>query len=304
MNLLVTGATGFIGSHLCRELVRQGHNVFALSRTGRKRNIAALMRHKEFHLIKGDVQDAGMMQTLVKENRIKAIFHLAAQLPGETSNEDPFAILDTNARGTLNILNTAAKNDVANFLYASTMSVYAEPPRYLPVDEEHPVQPTTVYGVGKLTGELLCNTYANATKIMILRYGGAYGRGERESDAVQTFIKQAKQNKPITIYGDGKQTTDFVRVEDVVAGTLLAWEKGKPGIYNIGSGEETSIKKLAEEIIKITKSKSEIKLTDIATDRPFRFYLDIKKAKKDLGYSPRPLAEGLRDYLKKLIDEE
>jgi UDP-glucose 4-epimerase len=304
MNLLVTGATGFIGSHLCRELVRKGHNVFALSRTGRTRNVVPLMRRKEFHLIKGDIQDAGMMQALVKENRIKAIFHLAAQLPGENDNDDPFACFDTNARGTLNILNAAAKNGVERFIYASTMSVYAEPPRYLPVDEDHPTQPSTVYGVGKLAGELLCNTYSNTMKITILRYGGTYGRGERESDAVQMFIKQAKQNRPMTIYGDGKQTTDFVRVEDAVAGTLLAWEKGQAGIYNIGSGEETSVKTLAEEIIKITKSKSEITLTDKATDRPFRFYLDIKKAKKDLGYSPRPLAEGLRGYLKELNDEE
>lgn len=304
MNLLVTGATGFIGSHLCKELIRRGHQVFALSHSGRTDNIKSLMGLKEFHLKTGDIEDADMMNTLIKSNRIKVIFHMAAQLPGEGNTDSPFSCFDINARGTLNVINAASHNNVDRLIYASTMSVYSEPPQYLPVDESHPVQPSTLYGVAKLTGELCCNPYSKAINITVLRYSGAYGRGERESNAVRTFINQALNNRPITIWGDGTQTSDYVYIKDVVQGTLLAWENSKSGVYNIGSGEETSVRALAERIIEITGSKSEIVLTDKETDRPFRFFLDIAKSKKDLGYSPRSLAEGLSTYLKELNDEE
>jgi len=298
MNILVTGATGFIGSHLCQELIQKGHQVFALSRSGRTHNIESLLRHKEFHLQTGDIQDAGMMRNIIKNTRVKAIFHLAAQLPSDSDINNPLLRFDTNARGTLSVLNAAYLNDVDKFIYSSSMSVYSEPPQYLPVDESHPVQPSTIYGVAKLTGELYCNLYSKAMNIVVLRYSGAYGRGERESNAIPTFIHQALNNRPIAIDGDGSQTSDFVYIDDVVQGTLLAWENNNPGVYNIGSGEEISVRELAERIINIANSKSEVVLTDRDTERPFRFFLDIAKAQKVLGYSPRSLDEGLRTYLK------
>jgi len=300
MNILVTGATGFIGSHLCKELIQRGHRVFALSHSGRTRNIESLLRHKEFHLQIGDIQDADMMRNIVKNNHVKVIFHLAARLPSDSDVNNPFLYFDTNARGTLNLLNVAYLNGVDKFIYASTMSVYAEPPQYLPVDESHPVRPSTIYGVAKLAGEFCCNLYSSAMNIVVLRYSGAYGRGERESDAIPTFIRQALANEPITIDGDGAQTSDFIYIDDVVQGTLLACEKNEPGVYNIGSGEEVSVRELAEKIINITNSKSEVVLAGKDTERPFRFFLDITKSQKALGYSPRSLNEGLPIYVKEL----
>ena len=297
MNILVTGATGFIGSHLCQELIQRGHHVFALSRSGRTGNIESLLPHKEFHLEIGDIQDTDLMRNIIKDNRIKTIFHLAAQLPNDSDINNPLLGFDTNARGTLSVLN-AAYLDVDKFIYSSTMSVYAEPPQYLPVDESHPVQPSTIYSVAKLAGELCCNLYSRAMDIVVLRYSGAYGRGERESNAIPTFINQALNNRPITIHGAGTLTSDFVYIDDVVQGTLLAWENNKPGVYNIGSGQEISVTELAKRIINITNSKSEAVLTDKDTERPFRFFLDITKAQKVLGYSPRSLDEGLHTYLK------
>jgi len=297
MNILVTGATGFIGSHLCQELIQRGHHVFALSRSGRTGNIESLLPHKEFHLEIGDIQDTDLMRNIIKDNRIKTIFHLAAQLPNDSDINNSLLGFDTNARGTLSVLN-AAYLDVDKFIYSSTMSVYAEPPQYLPVDESHPVQPSTIYSVAKLAGELCCNLYSRAMDIVVLRYSGAYGRGERESNAIPTFINQALNNRPITIHGAGTQTSDFVYIDDVVQGTLLAWENNKPGVYNIGSGQEISVTELAKRIINITNSKSEAVLTDKDTERPFRFFLDITKAQKVLGYSPRSLDQGLGTYLK------
>jgi UDP-glucose 4-epimerase len=293
MNILVTGATGFMGSHLCRELIQRGYTVFGLSHSGRIQNINSLLNQKEFHLQRGDIRDVNTLSEIIKVNNIKVIFHLAAQLPQGEDLNNPFLCFDINARGTLNLLNAAYLNGVDKFIYASTMSVYSEPPKYLPVDETHPVQPSTIYGVSKLEGELYCNVYSKAMNIVVLRYGGAYGNGQPKRNAIATFINQALNNMPITIYGDGTQTSEFVYVKDVVQGTLLALEKNKTGIYNIGSGEEMRVRDLAKRIINFTDSKSEIVLVDKDTDRPFRFVLDITKARKDLGYSPQSVDESL-----------
>ena len=298
MSILVTGATGFIGSHLCQALVQRGHRVSALSHSGRTRNIESLLQNKKFHLQTGDIQDTDMMCDIIKDNRITVIFHLAAQIPSDSDINNPFLCFDTDARGTLSMLNAAYLNGVDKFIYSSTMSVYSEPPQYLPVDESHPVQPSTIYGVAKLAGELCCNLYSRAMNIVVLRYSGAYGRGERESNAIPAFFDQALNNRPITIHGDGTQASDFVYIDDIVQGTLLAWENNKPGAYNIGSGEEISVRELAKRIINITNSKSELVLTDRYTDRPFKFFLDITKSQKVFGYSPRSLDEGLHTYLK------
>jgi len=298
MSILVTGASGFIGTHLCRELLRQGQPVVALCYPEITSDITALSSHREFRIHKGDIRDTDMMRNLIRSHRVKSVFHLAAQLPGENDIDDPFPGFDTNARGTLSVLNAAYHGRVRIFVYASSMSVYSEPPQYLPVDENHPTRPGTVYGMAKVTGELGCNLYSGAMNITVLRYAGAYGRGERESNAIPTFIHQALNNKPITLYGDGTQSSDFVYIDDVVPGTILAWEKNKPGVYNIGSGEETSVRELAKRIVVLTNSRSEIVLTEQRTERPFRFFLDIAKAQKTLGYSPRSLDEGLKIYLK------
>ena len=300
MSILVTGATGFIGSHLCKELVRRGQPVFALSRSGRTDNIAPLLPHPEFYLYTGDIQDTDMIGNIIKNHRIKAVFHLAAKLPSENDINNPLPCFDSNARGTLNVLDAARQYGVDKFVFASTMSVYAEPPQYLPVDESHPTHPSTIYSLAKIASELSCNLYSKDMSMIVLRYSGAYGRGERESDAIPTFITQALANKPLTVEGDGKQTSDFVHIDDIVQGTLLAWERNEPGVYNLGSGQETSVSELAWRIIKLTDSKSKIAYTDRNTERPFRFFLDITRAQKTFGYSPRSLDEGLSSYLNEL----
>lgn len=296
-NALVTGATGFVGSHLCEELVRRGYNVFGLSRTGRVHNIRSLLNQKGFHLHRGDIRDVKILSDIVKVNNIKVIFHLAAHRPQSEDLSNSFLCFDINARGTLNLLNVAYLNGVDKFIYASTMSVYSEFPSYLPVDEKHPVQPSTIYGVSKLEGELYCNVYSKVINVLVLRYGGAYGKGQPKQNAIPMFINQALNNMPITIYGNGMQTSDFVYVKDIVQGTLLALERDKLGVYNIGGGEEISISDLAKRIINFTGSKSEIVPAGKDTDRPFRFVLDITKSQKDFGYSPYSLDEGLSMYM-------
>ncbi|MFA5386119.1 MAG: NAD-dependent epimerase/dehydratase family protein [Candidatus Paceibacterota bacterium] len=296
-NILVTGAGGFIGLHLSEQLVKNGHTVFGLAHSKIDKNLKNLSDDKSFHLIKGDVCDFDFINKTLKENKIKTIFHLAALLPGVADLDNPFPVFNVNTNGTLNLLSAAYKNNVERFIYASTMSVYTEMPENLPVTENQPTVPSTIYGISKLTGELLCGAYSGKMGITILRYGGAYGKNQHETNAVYRFIAQALKNEPITIYGSGKQSTDFVYIDDVVNGSILAAENNIQVIYNIGSGEETSIKELAEKIIKITESKSKIIFVDKETDRPFRFFLDVKKAKEKLGYSPLSLEKGLTKYI-------
>ncbi len=297
INILVTGATGFIGSHLCKELIQRRYNVFGLSPSNEFRNIKSLLNQKKFHLLKGDIRNLDCLKKIIKKYKIKAIFHLAAVLPHSDDLRDPFLLFEVNARGTLNLLNAAYLNGVKKFIYISTNSVFSEPPEYLPVDEQHPTQPSTIYGASKLGGELYCHVYSKAMDITILRYCGAYGKGQDEHYATYRLVKQALNNEPITIYGDGTQSSDFTYIKDIIQGTILALEKNKPGIYNISSGEEISIKNLAKKIIKLTNSKSKIILTGKSIDRPFRFVLDIRKARKILGYSPCSLNDRIAIYI-------
>jgi len=303
MNILVTGATGFIGSHLCREMVQRGNNVFALSHSGKTGKVQPLLQDKKFQLITGDILDVDMIADIIRDNDITGVFHLAARVPNGESNDDFQAFFDTNTLGTFNMLRAAYRNNIENFVYASSISVYSAPPQYLPVNESHSVSPQTPYGITKLAGELMCNMFSDRMCLIILRYGGVYGKYQYERDVTSIFLRQTLHNIPITIYGDGSQSSDFVYIDDVVSGTLLAWEKRESGIFNIGSGEETRIIDLAHKIKRITGSESEIILSGDNTERPFRFVLDIEKSRKILGWSPCSLDERLPQYIEELKAE-
>jgi UDP-glucose 4-epimerase len=297
MNVLVTGAAGFIGSHLCHELVQHGYKVFGLSHSGNTENIKPLLQQTNFHLMRGDIRDSEAIDRLLKDHNIGAIFHLAAQLPWKPDSNNPFLSFDVNARGTLNLLHAACLNKVERFIYSSSIDVYSGPPEYLPVDEKHPTQPHTHYGIGKLAGELYTQLYATNMKVTVLRYSIGYGRGGKPGGAVNQFIHQALNNEPLRINGDGNQSNDFVYVKDEAKSNLLALEQDKPGIYNIGSGEETSVKALAHTILQLTGSSSEILFTPEESNRPFRFALDISLARKVLGYQPYSLHQGLAEHI-------
>ncbi len=297
INILVTGATGFIGSHLCNELVERGYQVHGLSHSGNIQNIKLLLQQNNFHLVRGDIRDREAICRLLKDRNIGTIFHLAAQLPRATDFNDPFLSFDINARGTLNLLHAACLNEIDRFIYSSSIDVYSEPPEYLPVDENHPTRPHNHYGIGKLEAELYTQLYAKRIKVTVLRYSIVYGKGGKQGGAVNQFVRQALNNEPLRINGDGNQSNDFVYVKDVVGSNMLALEQDKPGIYNIGSGEEISIKSLAQTILQLTGSSSKILFTVEESNRPFRFALDISLAKKVLGYQPCSLRQGLEIHI-------
>lgn len=266
--VLVTGANGFIGFHLCNALNEMGYDVADLG--------------------KADIRDFKEILKILKKHKPYGVFHLAAVLPPVENNK----FFDVNVKGTFNLLEACRLCNVKKFIYSSTMNVYGDV-KYLPVDEKHPTNASNFYGLSKLLGEELIKLY-NFDSV-ILRYSGVYGPG-KEQGAVANFIKNAKLNKPLKILNN--ISWDIVYIKDVVQANIRAFEKAdkiKFEIINIGAGKEINIKDLAEKIIQITGSKSKIRtLTFQKSSAPWHFYFNINKAKKLLNFKPQSYDTSLK----------
>lgn len=296
MSALVTGGSGFIGINLCQLLLSEGFKVKIFVRGNRR--IPLNVFDKEIKVIKGDIENLSDIERATKD--IDLIFHLAAYVPrpGMKVFDDPLKTFNINSIGTLNLLEASRKNDVTNVIYSSTQAVYGSP-RYLPLNEEHPTSPETFYGLSKLVGEKYCEQYSRSCGVncVVLRYSYVYGPFQPQSGVVSLFITKALKKEDTVIEGKGTQTFDFVYVHDVVKANLAATRVSCTfDIFNVGSGEQASIAQLAEKIIKLTGSKSKIKYKEVAKI-PKHVFLDIKKARESLAFSPTSLQKGLIEHI-------
>jgi len=290
MTILVTGASGLIGSHLCKKLAEDGVDVIALTHETENLVLKSIPQ-SDIELAACDIRAYSNLSSVFRYYRPETVFHLAAHLPC-TTNPD---FIKVNVIGTSNLLDICYRTGVKNFIYASSMSVYSTPPMQLPVDEDHPTRPADNYGRTKLVGELLCECYSKVMKTVAIRFSGVFGVGNFR--VVYQFMRAALSGKAIQVDGDGSQSSDFIHVEDAVRGAILALEKGKSGeVYNIGSGQETSILELANMVAGLVGPHRKIKPSGKLANRPFRFAADIDKARRELGYMPDSLIEGLRKY--------
>ena len=251
MKCLVTGGAGFIGSHICEYLAGEGHEVISVDNyvTGKRENHVAGVKY-----IEADVLDA--LDEVM--HGVDVIYNNAASKK-TVCLKDPRKDLDTNAKGTFNLLELAVKHKVKRFVHASTGSVYGEP-QYAPQDERHPLNPVSYYGVSKLAGERYVEVYRKMYRLSttILRYFHVYGPRQDssgEGGVVAIFADRIKRGKPITIFGTGDQERSFTYVGDVVKANMVAGE----GVYNVASGRQFTLKQLIRAIEMITGKKAKIR---------------------------------------------
>ncbi len=297
--IIVTGGCGFIGYWTIRMLLEEGYRVKVVDNLSRA-GMLGETRKLGVEILRVDVRNYnGLVEAFKGASKV---IHLAALISVEESKSKPLLYHEVNALGTLNVLRASVEAGVSRVLYASTAAVYGEP-ESLPIRENHPTKPLSVYGASKLAGEAYCNAFHHAygVETVVLRYFNVYGPGQSPEYAgvIQRFIRRVKEEKPPIIFGDGSQTRDFIHVTDVARANLRALESSvKHGTFNIATGREISIKKLAILISEISGVNAE---PEYRKPRPCdvkRSYADISTAKKILGFKPEvELEEGLRKML-------
>lgn len=310
MRILVTGGAGFIGAHLCRRLIAEGHEVICLDNffTGRKSNIAELMAHPRFELIRHDITQPILLE-------VDQIYNLACPASPVHYQYNPVKTIKTNILGTLHMLGLA-KRVKARILQASTSEVYGDPLEH-PQKEDYwghvnPIGVRSCYDEGKRCAETLMMDYhrQNSVDIRIVRIFNTYGPYMSENDGrvVSNFIIQALQERDITIYGDGSQTRSFCYVDDLVEGMVrMMNQNGFTGPVNLGNPEEYTVKQLAEMILRLTGSSSRLIYKPLPENDPVRRRPDIQLARERLGWSPQvETTEGLKktiQYFRQSLSE-
>ncbi len=300
---IVTGGAGFIGSHLCEYLIGKGERVIAIDNlgSGDKANVKALVNDDNFTLIRHDVR-----KPLKIKEKVHFYYHLASRASPADFDRFPEEIMMTNSLGTYNVINMAIEKK-ARFLMASTSESYGDPD-VSPQPETYwghvnPVGPRSCYDESKRFAEALTMTFIRYHGLdgRIIRIFNTYGPRMRLNDGrvVPNFITQALSGKPLTVYGDGSQTRSFCYVSDMVRGIYLMMHAKTNGeVVNLGNPDEMTIKELADTIIKMTGSGSEIAYMPLPGDDPLQRRPDISKARALLGWKPEVgLDEGLRDTI-------
>lgn len=298
--VVVTGGAGFIGSHLCHRLAELGYYVVILDNLirGRYEYIKDLVDDKKAMFIEGDVRTPALLRDVLKG--AKYAFHEAAVCINYSMTHSEESI-DINVNGSFNVFKAATEASVDKLVFASSASVYGNPV-YLPMDENHPLNPITPYCVSKIAGEYFLKIFGRqGLKYNILRYFNVYG--PRQSvDAFYTsviinFMKKVEEGNPPLICGDGSQSMDFVNVRDVVEANVLAAESDVWGeVFNVGSGASTSIKELAETIIKLFNKNIEPVYQKEVRITVRRRQAQISKMKQLLKFEPKvSLEEGLKE---------
>ena len=295
---LVTGGAGFLGSHLCEELLRRGHRVICIDNleTGSLANIEHIRGANFVH------RNVDIIEPYFVDEPIDYVFHLASPASPIDYLRLPLHTLKVGSYGTHHTLGLA-KLHRARFLTASTSEVYGDPQVH-PQPESYwghvnPIGPRGVYDEAKRYAEALTMAYHRQQGVdtAIVRIFNTYGPRMRPYDgrAIPTFLRQALQNRPITVFGDGSQTRSFCYVDDLIRGIIELSESGHHDPVNIGNPNEFTLLELAEEVIKATDSSSEIVYEALPTDDPQVRQPDIGLARQVLGWEPRVgLAEGLR----------
>ena len=287
---LVTGCTGFIGSHLTEKLLSNNWNVIGLDnfhpyydKQLKLKNLQNFKDHENFKFVEGSILDLDLLKTF---SNVDTVFHLAAIAGVRNSFENPNEYFKINVEGTKNILETFQNID--ELIFASSSSVYGElKSNEFPVKEEHSLNPISPYGESKKQSELLCKKYSEKLKIKtsILRFYTVYGPRQRPDEAIVKFLNLSISGEPIPIFDDGTKIRDFTYVSDIVNGIILSQKFGN-GTYNLGSGNPISVNQMVDIIEEKLGKKIKRQYVDSPKGDVFKTHADITKAEKELNFSP------------------
>ena len=292
MRILVTGGAGFIGSHLVEELVAVGHDVCVLDNftTGNMGNLSGVLSSKNLKIIRADVRriPGALIRRL---RRTDGVCHLAARTDIRESIKNPILTSDVNVMGTLRVLETARKLKAERVVFASSAAVYGMIKRF-PVTEDASVAPISPYGASKAASELYCRAFEenHGIEAVSLRYFNVYGPKQvsgQYSGVVSIFARRILRGQPLTIFGDGSQSRDFVYVRDVADATIRALQGSfQSRVFNIASGAETTIRNLAETMQELVGRRPGVEFQPPRLGDPYRGVADITKAREELGFNP------------------
>ncbi len=297
MNVLVTGGAGFIGSHVVDRFIQEGHQVSILDNlsTGKRKNV-----NREAVLYKADICGT-RLERIFKRERPAVIVHLAAQINVRKSTEDPMFDTNVNVVGTINLLQLAVKYGVRKIVFASSGgAVYGEQYQF-PVPESHPTCPLSPYGINKLSCEHYLEYFRHEAGIgyAALRFGNVYGprqNPEGEAGVIAIFSQQLLNGQQPLINGNGLQTRDYVYVRDVVESVMIASDEQVNGIYNVGTGEETTVNDIFHRLKALTGVESKELHGPGKKGEQLRSVLDCSKLTAETGWEPTiSLAQGLAE---------
>ena len=307
MKAIVTGAAGFIGSHLSERLLKDGWTVVGVDNFDnfydpqvKRGNIKDCLNNKLFKLVEADIRDSAAMDKVTNEG-IDVIVHLAARAGVRPSIAHPALYADVNINGTVTLLEAAKKSNIKKFVFASSSSVYGNN-RKVPFSEDDNVDfPISPYAATKKAGELICHTYHHLTGIAMtcLRFFTVYGPRQRPDLAIHKFARLIEDGKPISVYGDGSMMRDFTYIDDIIDGTVGAIDKCEGyNIYNLGESRPVTVNTLISEIEKALGKKAVIERLPLQPGDVERTFADVTKARRDLGYNPNTnISDGLKHFV-------
>lgn len=314
MSILVTGAGGFIGSHLCDQLLAQGQTVTGLDNFDpfyepktKHANLQNAHKNARFKLVKGDIRDKALVERILGDSGVEAIVHLAAKAGVRPSLEDPLGYQDVNVGGTLTLLEAARQRKIERFIFASSSSVYGNNEK-IPFAEsdsvDHPISP---YAATKKAGELLCHTWHHlyGMNVTCLRFFTVYGPRQRPDLAIHKFARLIREGKPLPVYGDGSMERDYTYIDDILDGVTAGLERCRGyEVINLGESRPVRLDELIIALEGALGRKATIKRVDEQPGDVRRTCADIGKARRLLGYKPKTeLKSGLARFVTWLDNE-
>jgi UDP-glucuronate 4-epimerase len=308
MKILVTGAAGFIGSHVCEYYIKQGHSIIGIDNFDnyypekiKQLNLSFLKKSKLFQFYKADIRDRISLQSIFSSNQIDVVIHLAAKAgvrPSIDSIEDYY---DVNVTGTVTLLEVMRLNNVKKMLFASSSSVYGNNSK-VPFSESDSVDnPISPYASTKKSGELLCHVYSHlyGFQINCLRFFTVFGPRQRPDLAIHKFTKLIDEGESVPFYGDGTTARDYTYIEDIVNGISCAFNNFKGyNIYNLGESRVITLDLLVKTIEETLGKKAILNKMPLQQGDVKITYADISKAKAEIGYSPKfSFKEGIVEFV-------